>query len=102
MNNDINSINQKLNYIISSSNLPIGVVYLIVKNIYYEIEKAYNDFLEYEKIQEEKNNKNESNEFLEKEENNDDKLNEPLKEKEEIEPIHISKIEKNEVSENEE
>lgn len=81
MNKNIDILNQELNYIISSSNLPIGVVYLIVKNIYYELEKAYNDFLQYEKIQKEKNNEEDKeNSFLEKENKN-----------EEIEPIYFLK-----------
>lgn len=45
MNEKINQLSQELYQLLQSTDLPVGVVFLIIKDIYRDIESVYHDYL---------------------------------------------------------
>ena len=65
VNKQIDNLSQSLTQIISEANLPIGVVYYIVKDIYRDLEQAYGSYLNnltFQEIEEQNNQQEETQE----------------------------------------
>lgn len=65
INKQIDNLSQTLTQAISEANLPIGVVYYIVKDVYRDLEQAYGSYLNnltFQEIEEQNNQQKETQE----------------------------------------